>query len=210
MSESQNLGLALHAVVELVLPVFGLAILVFSLAAMVFPFGHNLTTRPPSQVIKGFGIDLQVSILTLLLIIGSLLTLSAVFFLNRQYDSTVQQLIESKARLASAETAFSKALDAARRIDIRALITLSGVVPESMPLLENVECQYFVFGSNTPARVSVEPGIRSNQFTILLTDVAPSTQIDRLLCRDRQRQRSWALEHFMPLQPALVLGEDRP
>ena len=50
------------------LPVAGILIIGFCIASFFFPFGQRFTEA--KQVIKGFGVDLEISILTAFLLTG--------------------------------------------------------------------------------------------------------------------------------------------
>lgn len=56
------------------LPLLGMGIVVFCVLSFFFPYGEKLKGK--IQKIKGFGVDLEVSVLTLFIIIGVILSFS--------------------------------------------------------------------------------------------------------------------------------------
>ncbi len=107
---------------------FGILIVLFCISSFVLPFGQNFTSK--TQKIRGLGLDLEVSVLTLLLIIGFVL----IFFgggiwlqlqgINEQLDSLKTEKVKAEARANDLQ----EKLDKANSMELVAFIRLEDVM----------------------------------------------------------------------------------
>jgi hypothetical protein len=137
---------------------------------------------------------MEVSVLTLFIIVGFVMSFTGIYFRIRDYEN---KLASAKADALAAK----KALLQGRKMQINALITLEGTSGNDMPRLEEVECKYFLYGIEQPVEVQVSTGLTDKQFRIVLKDITPDTVIRRLVLKDRSTQRKWILNNFAPFEP---------
>lgn len=187
-----------------ILPLIGIAMVVFALITFVSPRGAKL--RESRQKIKGFGLDVEVSVLTLFVLIGLTFSLAGIYLIVRDYEKKVAELGETRLELARAERDFSRALAQAKQIDVTALITLQepGGTP---PLPDDLRCRLHVFAGVT-RQLRVDPGVKPLQYYVNIDNISPSEVIRALECQHPSSNRRWALENFNPLQPEYQLRKD--
>lgn len=190
----------------ILLPLIGIAVVLFSLTAFVRPFGVSL--RDTRQKIKGFGLDLEVSVLTLFVLIGVTLSLSGIYLVTRDYEAKLGELADYRIRLARAEEDFSRALAQARQIDVTALVTLDD--DGNHPAPSELRCELQLFGSPRGRPLSVESGIKPGQYAITIHSITSENVIRALDCQHAQTNRTWTLEKFNPLAPEYRLSAGRP
>lgn len=85
------------AIAAFVLPVLGILVVVVSLIALAFPFGNRF--REKTQKFKGFGIDLEMSVLPLALLLGVVLCFAGIYIASESYESRLAELAEYPSRL---------------------------------------------------------------------------------------------------------------
>lgn len=182
-----------------ILPIFGIGIVVFCILSFIFPYGSKFKEK--TQKIKGFGLDLEVSVLTLFIIVGVIMSFIGVYLQIKNYE---QQLDNSRR----GEEAAKIALEQARKREITFVVTLEDVSENDMPKLEDTQCKYLLFGSDKPVRVDVTKGYRSDQFKIILRNLKSDAHIARLELEDLFANRKWIKESFMPFEPNFRLTKE--
>lgn len=188
--------------VSLLLSLLGVLILLSSLALIA-------TKRVPElkspQIIKGLGLDLNISLITLLVLVGLILALTSTYLQIRNYD---QQISEAQRRQATLETELSSA----GKVNVNAVLKFEGIATaEEMPDLTNIYCRYHVTGPSgerwvEPAKVT--PGIYPLDLILTLEDITPLSSIERvqLLDRNPAAPRTWELDQAgQVLRPRFVL-----
>ena len=189
------------------LPLIGIAIVLFALLAFVLPFGLSL--KDTTQKIKGFGLDLQVSVLALFVLIGLTLSLTGIYLITQDYESKIEELTDYKVKLQNAEHAFKQALAQARQVDVQALITLNDAGAEGSPDPQKLRCKLFIFGDAQPRDLRVEKGIQKGEYSVWIDNMNAGTIIRRLVCEDPDENRKWTLEKFNPLNPEYSLARSQ-
>ena len=187
-----------------VLPLIGILMVLFALGVFVSPRGARL--RETTQKIKGFGLDVEVSVLTLFVLIGLTFSLAGIYLIVRDYEKKVSEVGTLRLELARAERDFSRALAQAKQIDVTALVTLQepGGAP---PLPDDLRCRLHVFAGST-RQLRVDPGVKPLQYYVNIDNISPAEVIRALECLHPGSNRRWALENFNPLQPEYQLRKD--
>jgi hypothetical protein len=189
----------------ILLPLIGIVVVLFSLVAFVAPFGTNLKDK--TQRIKGFGLDLEVSVLTLFVLIGLTLSLSGIYLITRDYEAKLNELSEYRVKLARAEEDFSRALAQARQFDVTALLKLED--DGNHPDPADLRCGLRLFiGPTRP--LTVEAGIKAGQYSVTIHSITQETVIRALECQHTKTKRQWILEQFNPLSPEYSLPKPKP
>lgn len=188
--------------VSLLLSLVGIVIL---LACLVLIGLKRVPELRSPQIIKGLGLDLNISLITLLVLVGLLLALTSTYLQVRNYD---EQLIEAERKTTGLEGALSRA----GKMNVNAIINFEGVSkPEDMPKLEDIVCRYYVKSNDHDEwieRAKITPGIYTLDLNLTIEDITPSSNIQRIELRDRnlQHPRMWALDQVgYVLSPKYVL-----
>lgn len=180
----------------LFITILGFGIIIFCILSFLFPYGEKFTGK--IQKIKGFGVDLEISILTLFIIIGVILSSTGVYFQIKDYE---KQLINAKNN----EEVAKKRLAEAEKMEMRMVVSLEEVSENDMPKLEDVKCKYFLPGSDKPIEADVIKGVSSGSFKIIFKDVNSMTHVIKLVLEDNATNRKWVKMYFMPLEPVFLL-----
>lgn len=181
------------------LPLLGIGIVVFCILSFFFPYGEKFKGK--IQKIKGFGVDLEVSVLTLFIIIGVILSFSGVYLQIKDYEEQLYQVKKERDTV-------KERLEEATRMEIKILVTLDGVSENNMPKLEDLQCNYLLYGEEEPVRVDVNKGYTSNQFKITLKELPCKAHIARLVVEDLSTGGKWAKKTFLPFEPNYHLEKD--
>lgn len=185
-------------IVSYVLPILGIGILLFCFGSFLFSYGERFKGK--IQKVKAFGFDLEVSVITFFVIVGLILSLTGAYFQIKNYEG---QLIQVQKDRDMAK----EALALAKKMEMRAVITLEGISHSNMPKLEDVQCKFLLYGDEEPTNVDVVKGYRSDQFKIILRYISPKAHIAQLVLEDLSSGKKWVKENFMPLEPIYVLKE---
>jgi hypothetical protein len=192
----------------ILLPLIGIAVVLFSMFAFYRPFG--LPLKEKTQRLRGFGLDLEISVLTLFVLIGLTFCLTGFYLLTRDYESKIEELSGLKEDLRRAEKDFAVALRQAKQFDVTAFITLDSAADQGMPRPDQLECKLLLFGGGSqPRKLAVEAGIVESQYRVVVENLTESMQIRMLQCQDTSTRRRWTLETFNPLEPEYRLERQR-
>jgi hypothetical protein len=186
--------------------------LVLSVAGVVFLFICLLLialNRVPSlktpQVIKALGIELDVSIITLLVLVGFALAVSSIYLQVKNYEGEIAAR-ESKLQALDSQLRHSG------RVAFTPFVVLDGVsTPDKMPRVSEVACSYvLVDGGNTLyGNATVSTGVSPTSLQIALLDIPLSSDIRHIEITEkgRTKPRTWVVENVgYPLSPSLTLA----
>src|ERR1051325_8809456 len=88
-----------EVILKVVLPIIGLLIILFCLGAYFFRYGTRL--KESVQEIKMFGADLRISILTVFILVGLILTFAGTYFTIVDTNSKLAKMLEEEKTKAS-------------------------------------------------------------------------------------------------------------
>lgn len=186
--------------------VLGIVIVVFCIFSFILPYGQNF--REKTQKIQGFGLNLEVSVITLLLIIGFVFIFfgSGIWFQLRSIDTRLQSLETDKANADARVRDLQERLDRQSPIDLVAFIKLKG--RNAPPLDVNSVDVLYETATGRGGRVDVSAAPASGAFKIAIRDFTRDTTMTNLIVRTKDGKRQWKLEgSWMPLLPTYELNE---
>lgn len=197
------------SMVHIILPIVGIGIIVFCVLSFFLPYGANF--RGKVQKIKGFGVDLEVSVVALFIIVGVGMSFAGIYLEIKNFEERLALADQTRTAARTQRDLAMEALRNAKQFHINAFVTLAETTAASMPKLEDVEGSYHPWGED-PIKAVVTKGLESNQFRIILEDVTRETVIRGIVIEDRATGRKWKSkknESFSPLEPsyALTLAE---
>jgi hypothetical protein len=187
--------------------VLGIGIIIFCVLSLIFPYGQSF--REKTQKIQGFGLNLEVSVLTLLLIIGFVFIFfgSGIWFQLRSIDTRLKSLETEKASADVRVRDLQERLDRQSPMDLVAFIKLKSQ-NSPPPNVNAVDVVYeTATGGGGPVDVSVAPA--SGAFKIAIRDFTRDTTVTNLIVKTKDGKRKWKLEgSWMPLLPTYELIEE--
>jgi hypothetical protein len=187
--------------IALVLSATGIAFLFICLLLIAF---NRVPTLKSPQVIKALGIELDVSIITVLVLVGFTLSVSSIYMQVKNYEG---QIADTQGKLE----ALNVELRRAGKATFSPFVVLEDVSkPEQMPRVSEVVCSYvLVNGGNTSSgNGRLSPGVSANSFQITLDDIPLSAEIRRIEIAEKQasNSRTWIYENLgYPLSPSLIM-----
>jgi len=196
---------AAKTIAAILLPLIGILVVLFCLLALMLPFGAKIKDK--TQRFKGFGVDVELSVLALFVMTGLVLSLTGIYLVTRDYETKLQELAQYKTRLERAEVDFKNAIERSQRFDVRVLLDLEGVSDADAPTPDQLICQVQK-SRDKLTTVEVEPGYKPNQYAANLPNVSSDTRFIQMVCKDNTR-RGWIVENFAPLEPELMLRRRR-
>jgi hypothetical protein len=184
-----------------VLTICGILVLLFCLMLIFTQRGAKFKER---QILRGFGLELEVSVLTLLVLVGFTLSLASIYLQMTNYQSLLAKAEENSKSLELALRQTSK-------FDAYVLVTLEGVNPRDMPMLDDIYCQYYSKQKGGWSKATVENGVQGTEFLLTLSDINPQMLVDRVELRykDPTQKMIWVKkEPFYPLTQSFQLKKD--
>jgi hypothetical protein len=186
---------------SLVLAAAGVAFLFICLLLILF---NRVPTLKSPEVIRAFGVELNVSIITILVLVGFVMALSSTYIQVRDYE---KQLSDSRTQLDERD----KQLRRAGKMTLTPLVVLTDVSKQNpMPKISEVFCTYtLVDGGNVVPGNScvVSAGIAEASFQITLEDIPTSAEIRlvEIKEKDPKNPRTWVTKKPVgyPLSPTL-------
>jgi len=184
------------------LPLVGVAVVLFTLVMFLRPNSANLHGK--TQKLKGFGLDLEISVLTLFVLIGMTFSLVGTYLVVQDYETKVRETGELRQALTRASEAFDVALRKARQVDVTALIDLQDV-GDRVPDPNDLTCEVHLFNA-PPRKLPVARGVDRGQYYVTLDNLSAGLLLLKLECRDSDRR--WTIARFNPLEPQYLLRKD--
>lgn len=195
---------------NLVLPVLGIVIVLFCLGSFVFPYGSKFGTA--TQVIRGYGLDLQISLLTALMLIGVGLSLTGVgiylFSSARQVTKLEGDLGDARREAAN----WKKAFDDAQRTPV----TLELHFPEG-PDPNNLDpnrilCHYLLNNADQDQKVTrtgYGGALTCSIPTVTSTDMISGLKLLELNPPNEPKVLAQTNQLLTPLKPKIDLRRPR-
>ena len=192
--------------VYIVMPAVGIVFMVIFVLSFFRPFGSKL--EGTKQLIKGFGLDLQVSTRTLLLLGGMALVLTGVFLQVQQKQVTALngRINDLTAQLNIAK---EQAESAGRQVIRGSLVLPKGVNAAAIDLRE-LQCTYLLVARPEQwIEAPLAEGYSPSSVRIMLSDIARDDVIQQIVLRKRgSSEVLGSAANFYPLQPVIRL--DKP
>lgn len=187
--------------VDVVVPLVGIALITVYVLSFFLAFGHRMAGN--KQLIKAYGLEVQVSVRTLLMLAGLALTFTSVFVHIQQ-----TQVSDLNAKL---EAAREEAARAGRHVVRAFLVPPSGINAAALDLSE-LECRY-VLGAkpDQPIQALLMKGLGGSSLMIIMSDVRRDDVIQQIELRKKGSNEVLGVaRNIYPLQPVIKLQREQP
>lgn len=187
--------------VDVVVPLVGIALITVYVLSFFLAFGHRMAGN--KQLIKAYGLEVQVSVRTLLMLAGLALTFTSVFVHIQQ-----TQVSDLNAKL---EAAREEAARAGRHVVRAFLVPPPGVNAAALDLSE-LECRY-VLGAkpDQPIQALLMKGLGGSSLMIIMSDVRRDDVIQQIELRKKGSNEVLGVaRNIYPLQPVIKLQREQP
>jgi hypothetical protein len=180
---------------------------------MVTPLRERLTAP---QRIQGFGLNLEVSVLTLLFLISVGFISCGLWLQLQNITKELSDLQSGKVQAETRAAQYQKELEDIRRTEMIVFLTLDGVEDVTKLKYTALTCTYDASsGDNQKAEIALAPS--ANAIKVTLKNLKPDTFIKKLIVEDGDSTRKWSSKReaavqnlaggFQPLQPVYDLRE---
>lgn len=182
----------------------GIILLLLCIVILISPLRDRFSSA--TQRIQGFGLNLEVSVMTLLVLISVGLITSGIWLQLRDITTELKSLEAKKAEAEIRAQQFQRQLEESRKMELPLFLTLEGVEDVSRLNFTSLECTYVTSSSDEPIRADIAPGRRtSDTVKVVLKDLTREVIIDKLEIYDRDTDTRWQKVNFRPLQPTYEL-----
>lgn len=198
-------------ILKIVLPITGLAIILFCLGAYFFKYGSRL--KDNIQEFKMFGADLKISIITVFILIGLIFTFAGTYFTIVDTNSRLAGLLEEeRARSSQSQKIISEMQGQIRRLEqeqrktINYFLDLDGIT--QLPNPKDLKVSYKLWGDEDRENVlSCMPitQMGAQRLMVTIPEVNEKTFVMDMLVEDIAANRKWKISSFFPLSPSLKL-----
>lgn len=184
----------------------GVVLLILCLLLLVSPFRDRFSSA--TQKIQGFGLNLEVSVLTLLVLISVGLMTSGIWMQLQNIDNKLKQLeIEKTAAEEKAKRA-EEDLARTNKLGIVIFLKLEGVEDITKLSFQSLQCKY-VMSSGEERKADISPAPVINRIKVNITDLQKDTIIDRLVVESTNSNLKWVSQtQFRPFQPTMELTRE--
>ena len=188
------------------LVIAGLVIIFFCLAAFFIPNIKDLITKPQEFTLDKLGVSMRVSILTVFVLMGFVLSLSSFALQWRGYVREAGESAEKIAELNGAVTQLRSRImeqqekeNRSRRFNMSILLNPKLEEPEILDKSE-WSCRYWLDKSGAPPSgpitAPIDLGIGGKHLRVFLNDIAADTRLYRVELI--KGNRSWIADNFNP------------
>lgn len=165
--------------------------------------------------IQGFGLNLEVSVLTLLFLISVGFISCGLWLQLQNITKEVSDLQSGKVEAETRANQYQKELEDIKRTEMVAFLTLDGVEDVTKLKYTALTCTFDASsGDNQKAEIALAPS--ANAIKVTLKNLKPDTFIKKLIVEDGDSTRKWSSKRdgvqnlaagFQPLQPVYELKE---
>jgi hypothetical protein len=184
----------------------GVVLLLLCLLVLVSPLRDRFSNA--TQKIQGFGLNLEVSVLTLLVLISVGLMTSGIWMQLQNIDQKLKQL--EMAKTAAEEKARRAEEDLARtnKSGIVLFVKLEGIDDITKLSFPSLQCKY-VMASGEERKADISPAPVINRIKVNLNELQKDTIIDRIVVESTNPTMKWVSQtQFRPFQPVLELKKE--
>lgn len=181
----------------------GIALLILCILVLATPLGKRFSSA--TQKIQGFGLNLEVSVLTLLVLISVGLMTSGIWIQLQDTANRLKQLEHDKAIAEEKAKQAAESLANANRVSIAYLVTLQGVDDISRLNIPSMSCKYVVGEVEKDAIVS-SPEATTGRLKVTLQDLQRDAIIESLTITNNQTNEHWVKRYIRPLRPEIEVA----
>jgi len=184
----------------------GIALLLLCIAILLTPLGKRFSEK--TQKIQGFGLNLEVSVLTLLVLIAVALMTSGIWLQLQDVSKQLKQLEDDKRRAEESYKSAQDQLENAKKLGMVAFAKLDGVNDVSKLKLESFSCVFTnAAGDEEKAGLELSKGL--NKIKVIFLDLRRDTVIRSIAITNEQTGDKWvSREEHRWLQPEIILTKE--
>jgi hypothetical protein len=165
-----------------------------------------------TQKIQGFGLNLEVSVLTLLFLISAALISTGVWVkLVSTKDELAQSRLEKEKAVAELKR-MEEVMERFKRNSVEAWVTLEGVDDVSKLKYTALQCDFQTSAADAPEPCSISKGDFLNRVKVIFPNINNGTKIKALVIKESDApNREWSyVNEFDPFKQSLKLSKGRP
>jgi hypothetical protein len=188
----------------------GIVLLLSCVIVLVTPLRDKISSA--TQKIAGFGLNLEVSVLTLLFLISAALISSGVWV---KFGSVKDQLAEARLDKEKAEAnlvSLREEMDRFKRNSAEAWITLEGVDDVAKLNFPDLHCDYQTSAADAGEKCIITKGDLIHGVRVIFTDINKGTKIKKLVITEGDPpKRTWSYPNeFDPFKQNLKMLKGGP
>ncbi len=184
----------------------GVVLLVLCLLVLVSPLKDRFSSA--TQKIQGFGLNLEVSVLTLLVLISVGLMTSGIWMQLQNIDQKLKKLEIEKTTAEEKAKRAEEDLARTNKLGIVLFVKLEGVDDITKLSFPSLQCKY-VTSSGEERKADISPAAVINRIKVNITDLQKDTIIDRLVVESTNPDMKWVSQtQFRPFQPVMELTKE--
>lgn len=156
---------------------------------------------------KGFGVELNISILTLLILVGVIFSGVGIYFINKDFQIQLSALIEENKKNTNEIAQLQKHLLSKEKYSFNVFVKLNGRFIEDMPP-DEIKCLVVLYDEKEEKKLClVEPGPNEGSYKIKLDGVSANTHIKKIIFSDSKGRRWLTPKHVTVslFEPEFVL-----
>jgi hypothetical protein len=179
---------------------FGILLFLVSIIIMVSPLRERLTVI---QSIQGFGVNLQITVLTLLILISAGLLSSGIWLQLRNIGGELESLRKEKEESEKKAKDFQQRYEDSTTRKAKFLLSLEGVNSGNRPDKDSLTCTYDTGSADeTRAEIISASSIGTHTLMINTQDLQENATIKKIILTDKDTKKRWESKggEFQPFQ----------
>ena len=185
-------------------------IFVLFLCIILIIFRKTDQIKAPEKI-KAFGVELEISVLTILVLIGFLLSISSIYLHVSDYQQQIGLSKNQIEILKNENELRKKELEAARRIDMTVFFRLPvDASSNNQPKLGDLVARYYLRDQpEKPIQTDISRGnYEGNSYRVVLKNLTPDTHIETMEIENLRTKEIWVKKNFFPLNPVYDLKKE--
>lgn len=196
----------------------GIGIVIILLCLLTFILPSLAKLRESRQKFKGLGVELEMSTMMLVFLIGVLLTLPGFYFNIKDYEEeisrTESEFTEKIEKIQRENESLKRMIDEAKRYDIVAILEFTPNESPNVTSLRNLDCQYSTWKRKEEEMIrasEVQPGPTAGSLRVRIRDLERDDLITIIQVTNRADNTRWTYEKpYNPVEPNFQMKKLNP
>jgi len=201
---------------QIIFPAFGILLIAYASSTFLFPFGEEL--RGKMQHFDGLGIKMDISVVTLIILVGLVFSGIGLYSIEYSYKQKYQNeenlnALSKDSINKLAEQVFDEQniINYFKAQTITYQFVLDGEINDKEPLdIRSLVCVYNKYWQQGTDSIiyAVFPGPGPNSVKVIFNNLSEqeiSNTTPRITIIDKRRKKKWSSPSFNPLVPTIFL-----
>lgn len=188
----------------------GIVLLLACVILLVSPLRDKISGA--TQKIQGFGLNLEVSVLTLLFLVSAALISSGIWVKLGSIKDELAQAVQGRVKADAKVLSLQEEMDRSKSSSVEAWVSLDGVGDITKLKIEALKCEYQTSAADAVEKCNITKGDYLHGVKVIFTDINKGTKIKLLVITEGDPPtRTWSyVGELDPFKQTIKMPKGKP